>query len=244
MVTRDTLKNILHRPTLNKTDKLLICLAVDSLIPKTVTEIKQIGRTGGIGDIKGWNVSAFLSASGGRAVHTGSGWELTDLGVESVKKLAGDLLKGPSAQVSIALREHLKGIKDLQTASFVEEAIRCFELKLYRAAVVLSWVGAVSVLYEYVVKTCLSAFNLEAGRRDQKWKEAKTLDDIAKMKESDFLNILESTSVIGKSVKHELEVCLKLRNGCGHPNSLHIGESRVSAHIEVLILNIFSKFVA
>jgi hypothetical protein len=73
-------------------------------------------------------------------------------------------------------------------------------------------------------------------------KPATAKDDLANLKEYDFLQILQSMSVIGKSVKDELEGCLKFRNGCGHPNSLKIGESRVSAHIESLMLNVFSKF--
>lgn len=62
------------------------------------------------------------------------------------------------------------------------------------------------------------------------------------MKESIFLDILESISVIGNDVKKELKKCLDLRNSCGHPNSLVIGENRVAAHVEILILNVFSKF--
>ena len=62
------------------------------------------------------------------------------------------------------------------------------------------------------------------------------------MGEYDFLQILENRSIIGKSVKAELEGCLKLRNGCGHPNSLHVAEHRVSSHIEILALNVFAKF--
>jgi hypothetical protein len=30
------------------------------------------------------------------------------------------------------------------------------------------------------------------------------------------------------------EDCLKLRNGCGHPNSLKIGANKVAAHLETL----------
>jgi hypothetical protein len=62
------------------------------------------------------------------------------------------------------------------------------------------------------------------------------------MKEAEFLDVLVALSILGKNVKQELENCLKLRNGCGHPNSLRIGEARVSAHIEILILNVFSRF--
>jgi len=44
------------------------------------------------------------------------------------------------------------------------------------------------------------------------------------MKESDFLDRLQAISVIGKSVKQELAKRLELRNSCGHPNTLTIGE--------------------
>jgi hypothetical protein len=62
------------------------------------------------------------------------------------------------------------------------------------------------------------------------------------MKEFDFLQVLEAVSVIGKSVKGELEACLKLRNGCGHPNSLQVSESKVAAHTETLMLNVLAIF--
>ena len=62
------------------------------------------------------------------------------------------------------------------------------------------------------------------------------------MKESEFLVILEKISLTGKSVKKELEQCLDRRNGCGHPNSLKIADHVVASHIEILILNVFSKY--
>ena len=133
-------------------------------------------------------------------------------------------------KVAVTLRNTLPKIKDDNTRAFVEEAISCYENKLNRAAVVLSWVGAVSLLYQHVVDTKLAAFNTEAQRRNPKWKLATTTDDLARMDEYDFLQIAEGISVIGKSVKHELEGALKFRNGCGHPNSLKIGEPRQRAH--------------
>ena len=90
----------------------------------------------------------------------------------------------------------------------------------------------------------LAAFNAEALRIDPKWKEAKTTDDLGRMKESDFLDriAVAPLSVIGKSVKKELKDCLDRRNGCGHPNSLKIGPNAVAHHIEILLLNVFQKF--
>ena len=113
---------------------------------------------------------------------------------------------------------------------------------MLRSAVVLSWVGAISLLYDHVVANNLSDFNTEAHRRNPKWKAAKNKDDLTRMKEHEFLQVLPAISVLGKSVKDELEGCLKFRNGCGHPNGLSIGESRVTGHIESLILNVYSKF--
>lgn len=122
------------------------------------------------------------------------------------------------------------------------KARKCYEHKLYRSAVVLSWLGALALIFDHVVAHKLTEFNTEATHRNAKWKPAKNEDDLARMKEHDFLQLLPAISVVGKSVKDELESCLALRNGCGHPNSLQLAEHRVAAHIEVLLLNVFEKF--
>ncbi len=67
-------------------------------------------------------------------------------------------------------------------------------------------------------------------------------DDLGKMKETTFLEIVESVGVFGKNVKQELETCLKLRNACGHPSALKIGPNKVAAHLEVLALNVYQVF--
>ncbi|MEO5641809.1 MAG: hypothetical protein ABIQ40_18920 [Bacteroidia bacterium] len=140
------------------------------------------------------------------------------------------------------IREQLNKMINDNSKSFVEESISCYENKNFRAATVLSWVGAVSMLYDHVYTNRLIDFNNEARRRDAKSKDVKTKDDFAKIKEYEFLQIIHALNLIGKNVKDELEVCLKLRNGCGHPNSLIIGENRVLAHIEILLLNVYCKF--
>jgi hypothetical protein len=56
------------------------------------------------------------------------------------------------------------------------------------------------------------------------------------------LLVCESISIFGKNVMQELESCLKLRNACGHPNSLKIGAIKVAAHLEVLAPNVFAVY--
>jgi hypothetical protein len=238
----DALRNLLHQSGFSQIDKLLLCASFDVNNPKSVKTIKEIAKQAGFRITDKWNVSSLLSRSGGLAIRTDNGWELTNNGKERVAQLAGMAILSVTPKVASSLRSHLSSISNHETTAFLEEAIRCYETKLYRSAVVLTWVGAISVLYDYVMSHKLVEFNAEAAKRNAKWKIAKIKDDLANMKEHDFLQVLHVISVIGKSVKDELEGCLKFRNGCGHPNSLKIGESRVSGHIETLMLNVFSKF--
>lgn len=217
-------------------------MAMNVDAPKVVQDIKDIARKAGLRKAQDWNVSSYLSRSNGLAIRVEEGWELTVEGKKRVAQLSGSAMSSEVPKIAANLRSHLAGISNADTVAFLDESIRCFETKLYRVAVVISWVGAASLLYDYVVQHKLSEFNSEAQKRFLKWKDAKNKDDLANMKEYDFLQILHTISVIGKSVKDELEGCLKFRNGCGHPNSLKIGESRVSGHIESLTLNVFSKF--
>lgn len=213
---------------------------------RAVREVQELALSAGLRKVKAWNISDILASGEGHAVRTASGWELTASGNQLVAKLAGPLLNSPIPKVASSLRTHLIKVQDPNTQRFVEEAIVCFEAHQYRAAVVLSWVGAVALLYDHVVKNHLAAFNAEASSRTQNsktpWRPAKTADDLARMKESEFLVILEAISVLGKSVRLQLENGLDLRNGSGHPNSLSIAEHTVASHIEILILNVFSKF--
>lgn len=242
MIQSERLKDLLASKDYSQIEKLLLCLGVEPLHAWQVKDLRAAAVAAGLRAAGKWNISRLLAASSGYAVRTSDGWELTSDGRERVRALAGPNASAPIAQVATGLRHHLASIGNADSRSFVEEAVRCFEGKLLRAAVVLTWVGAVSVLYDHVIASHLMTFNQEAAKKNPKWKPASTRDDLARLKEADFLEVLESASVIGKSIKQELETALRLRNGAGHPNSLTIGEARVSGHVESLILNVFAKF--
>jgi hypothetical protein len=144
-----------------------------------------------------------------------------------------------AVRIAADLRCELATIREPITQAFVEEAIKCYEAGLHRSAIVMSWIAAVGVLYRHVYDGHLQAFNQEASRIDPKWKTAKSVDDLSRMKEADFLDRLVALSIIGKNVKNELKQCLDRRNSCGHPNSLKIGPATVAHHLEVLLLNVF-----
>ncbi len=241
MLNKDDLKRLLSTPELSRKQAIMLLLAFNDCSFKSVSEIKQLGKSNGLRRIEKWNVSQILKDLGGFAVRLDEGWEITPTGLQELSQ-AKLLAQSPLATANSSLRQYLDNIPEGSTKEFLKETISSLEYGLLRAAVVLSWVGATSILYEYVVNHKLKEFNAEASRRDPKWKPAKNQDDLCKMKEFNFLEVIEGISIIGKNCKKELQDCLALRNSCGHPNTLSIGENMVAAHIEMLILNVFTKF--
>lgn len=57
-----------------------------------------------------------------------------------------------------------------------------------------------------------------------------------------MLQICQDAGMLHKAEKQILEDRLNLRNQCGHPNPVEIGEHTVAHHIEVLMLNVYSKY--
>ncbi len=240
MLTSDDLKEWLQKD-LTRLEKLLLVLATQDT-PISVAKIKDIAASAGLRIPPKWNVSSILSTSKGKAIKT-TGWEITEAGKAHLHEIGISNISQAAMQVAKDLRKHLTAIDDPQTKAFVEEAIRCHEAGCYRAAVVMSWLGAMDVLHKYVHANFLAEFNAEADRvMKKKWKEAKTPDDLGRMRESDFLDRIEGLSIIGKNVKAELKKALDLRNGCGHPNSLQVSVNKSAAHLETLLQNVFQKF--
>lgn len=240
MLSPSDLKTWLHRD-LPQRDKLLLILASQDN-PCQVKEMKEVAKKAGLRTPSNWNPSATLGRSKGLAIRTPEGWEITDSGKQHLRNLGVTKISPAAVQVALDLRAELQNITDDDTRSFVEEAIKCHEAELYRSAIVMSWLGSVDLLHNHVLENHLKRFNAEAKRIDTKWKDARTKDDLGRMKEADFLDRIVGLSIIGKNVKKELKDCLDRRNGCGHPNSLKIGPNTVAHHIEILILNVFQKF--
>lgn len=233
------LKNLLSNRKFSRKEKILLLLASGSDTEKPVKDIRSLAIQNGLSSITKWNISQLLKDLGSAVVKLPTGWSLTADGNDALNTL-GISAPTPSKALQPTLRKYLIKISSSHVREFLEEVIGALELKLYRSAVVLSWVGAVSLLYELILSKHLKTFNAEATKRFPKWKDAKTTDDLARMKEYDFLQILYGLSIIGKNTKDELEQCLKLRNTCGHPNTHKVGEHRVASHLETLILNVYS----
>lgn len=243
MVKPEQLKDLLHAARLEHRDAIALVLATKDGQSISASEVVKIGRNNGLDKIGTWNVSQYLAQNKGFFVKFPEGWALGPAGKQRVASLAAKLNGGQPAIINQSLRLLIPKLPNEEAKAFVGEAISCYEAKCYRAAVVLSWVGAMAVLHNHVIVNHLAVFNAEALARDPVWKPAKVVDDLGLMKEEKFLDILVKVSVLGKNVKELLKNnCLALRNACGHPNSVQPGENMVAAHLEILINHVFTKF--
>lgn len=241
MLSNTDLKTWLHRD-IKQLDKLLIILVTFDK-PAKLTEVKARALDAGLKIGSGWNPSSSFSRSKGMVISVPGGWEITEVGKAHLSNLGVSSLSPAAIQVASDLREHLQKIKNESTRAFAEEAMKCHEAKLFRSAIVMSWLAAVDVLHKWVAAHKLAEFNAYvSGIAGKKWKTATNADGLSRMSEEDFLNSCAAIGVIGKNQKEELLKGLKLRNGCGHPNSLNVGQNTVAAHIEILLLNVFDKF--
>lgn len=240
MLSEGDLKQWLHRD-IKQLDKLLLLLATFDA-PAKLPGLRERAADAGLKIGKTWNPSATLSRSKGLAIRLPDGWELTESGKAYLRSLGVTSLSPAAMQVATDLRVHLAKIINPNTRAFVEEAVKCHEAALYRSAIVMSWLAAVDVLHRVVVANHLAAFNTSAKLVDAKWKDASNEDGIGRMNEEKFLERCAAIGVLGKNQKDELLKGLKLRNGCGHPNSLKVGPNAVANHIEILLLNVFEPF--
>jgi hypothetical protein len=243
LLTTEQLKQVVHQDGVTKTDSALLCVAAGGGSGVSTEAVRKLAIGAGVKGAKKINFSAHLSSAEDKVFKTPSGWELTDAGRAHVASIAARILSvAPAAKEAKALRDLLPKLKSADAREFLKEAIVCAEAQLFRAAVVLSWVGAVALLMDEAVAKHLAAVNAEAVKRKKGWKNAKDADGLGKLKESEFLEIVHAVGMIDKNVKQELEERLKLRNSCGHPNSFKLGSNKVAAHLESLALNVYAVF--
>ena len=146
-------------------------------------------------------------------------------------------------KLSKTLRSLLPKIKSKEQQAFLEEAIKCFEVKAYRASILMTWLLTMDVIYEYLIAKKLTEFNA-AVQVHGKYKKItfSKKDDFSEVKESDFIEILRTGKIISNDIRKILIEKLDFRNTCAHPNSIIIKESKAIAVIDDLIENVIFKF--
>jgi hypothetical protein len=158
-----------------------------------------------------------------------------------VKQMDAIYLKAQTAKVEGEMADLLNWIKNMRQKAFLEDAIKCINAHIHRPAIIMMWLLTMDVLYEFVINNKLVEFNSEIKRRNIKHAIA-TKSDFEDIKESIFIEVLRSCSIISKEQKKILDEKLDIRNSAAHPNQTSFKEAKVISFVEELMVDIVETF--
>lgn len=169
--------------------------------------------------------------------------------------LEGRIIRGMDAKygqhpatiaVTRLLTELPSKIPDLAERAFVREALDCYRVKAYRAAIVMAWNLAIDHLLRSVLDDSkrLTQFNEAIGRRFPKKKDVSvsSFDDFLEgFSEWELLAVCQTAGLVTKEVGKVLDEKLKRRNSAAHPSGLKITQHQADDVITDLVNNVILR---
>ena len=145
------------------------------------------------------------------------------------------------AQALHSLREAAKKAPP-NYADYLDEAVRCYEGTMYRAAVLMVWAAVVEHLYTKIQERqggikAFEAANLARYGTSKGYRPIRKKDDFLYLREAQFIALGEDAGLFNKNARGILDDRLKLRNLCGHPTMYKPGRDETVIFIESLLLN-------
>jgi hypothetical protein len=135
-------------------------------------------------------------------------------------------------------------VPNLKEREFLEETLRCFKHRAFRASVVMAWNLAYDHLCHWVLAKHLAPFNAQIPVRYQK-KTGIVIakrDDFAELKESEVLEVCNSAGLTANAHKVLTEKLTK-RNLAAHPSGIEVNQLTAEEYINDLVLNVVLKLV-
>ncbi len=136
------------------------------------------------------------------------------------ESIDGMLNRNPiKKQAAVGLQALLTHVSNPTENEFLREAIDCFEIKAYRASVIMVWNLTVDHLFEYIMKHELANFNLIlSGNTDKRIKVTQILvkDDFNEIPEGKFIEFCRTAGIISNDIRKILDTKLGIRNTYAH----------------------------
>ncbi len=127
---------------------------------------------------------------------------------------------------------------------FLEEALKCYQVAAYRAAIVLIWLVSIDHLQNYIFTNKLSEFNAGLKKSpDKKVKQITYRDDFSDLPENKFIELSRASGIISNDVRKILDAKLGIRNSAAHPSGIVIGEHKAVEFGVDLINNVILKYI-
>jgi hypothetical protein len=138
-------------------------------------------------------------------------------------------------------------LPELAERAFLDEAIRCFRCKAFRAAIIMAWNLAYDHLCWYVLNSSsrLADFNSQIPRSFPKARVSavSNRDDLGELKEFEVLQVCRSANIITNDLLKILKEKLDKRNTAAHPSTVDIAPHTAEEYIIDLIPNVVLKLI-
>lgn len=125
---------------------------------------------------------------------------------------------------------------------FLEEALSCYRVKAYRAAIVMTWNLAFDHLVSWVLADAnrVGRFNDALKKRYPKKAvlQIRIRDDFEELKESEIIEVCSTASLFSKNIVEVLREKLKRRNIAAHPSQTVMTQSQADDAITDLVNNV------
>ncbi len=137
-------------------------------------------------------------------------------------------IKGSAIEtIGDTLRKLVQPVNDPELLKYLDESIRCAEMKCVRASVVLAWCAVAHVVHRKLTSLGITALNAEFAkmkadkglmfRTFTKDYVFSTEPDVQEAADAHLILLCRFLSYLDDTQYKHLKGALDLRNGCGHP---------------------------
>ncbi|WP_152599771.1 hypothetical protein [Hoeflea sp. BAL378] len=206
----------------------------------TVLDIRAAFKKAGI---EPPNVSQYLNRLKNKkppqVVKSGSGFRLAGAVRRNMDTKVGH---SPSVvAISKLLSELPAKVPNVAERDFLNEALSCYKVKAYRAAIVMTWNLAYDHLMSWLLVDSSRLDKLNDGIKKRFPKLSVVVaarDDFDELKESQVIDACRTARLLNKSVIEILESKLKRRNMVAHPSTVVVTQSQADDAITDLVNNV------
>lgn len=151
---------------------------------------------------------------------------------------------GSVVTIRTLLTDLIQRLSDHEERVYLEETLRCYGVKAYRASVVMAWNLAYSHLENWILAdpTRVDRFNASLSVKYPKRTERiLNIDSFSEFKEFEVIETAAHAKLISKGVSELLKDKLKRRNAAAHPSSVVITQAQADDVITDLVNNVVAK---
>lgn len=214
--------------------------AINNKSPFGTADVREAFRQAGLDPP---NVSQYLdrltTKKPPQVLKSGAGFRLAgSVRREMDKKLGGN----PSViAVSKLLSDLPSKVPSIIERDFLNEALSCYKVKAYRAAIVMTWNLAYDHLLEWLLADPVRMQRLNDGIKGRYPKKSVVItsrDEFAELKESEVVGACSTAKLLNKNVVEIMESKLKRRNAVAHPSTVVVTQAQADDTITDLVNNV------